>query len=186
MALLLCGAALSWAHDAPALWRALRLSAWILLSTVPVYRFMFVGSDLGGSRYTYLAEAGWALLLVHLLFSVAKLGRLGRIARWAIAAGMVLLSASALRAHLGVWQQATSLRDRVLESAVSVQARVGCSPITFEGVPESLRGAHVLLNGFPEALSLAYHDVPSVPHAPRARHRSCRFTYKQGRFERIR
>ncbi len=56
-----------WRKDRAAFGRAIRLTAWILLSTAPVYGLLFVSPELGGSRYLYLAEAGWSILLAEML-----------------------------------------------------------------------------------------------------------------------
>jgi hypothetical protein len=180
LGLLLLVAAAHWSRNASAFQRALRLTVWILVSIAPVYGYMFVASDLQGSRYTYLSEVGWAILLADLVFALATLLPMGRIASWTVVVTMLLLSVLALRFHLGAWQAAAVLRDRVLESVAQARARDRCASNVFEGSPDSVQGAYVFRNGFPEAIAEASPDGLPSYDSP-----ACRYEYSNGEFRRV-
>ena len=77
----------------------------------PVFSFFFVGPQLTGARYLYLAACGWALLMGDLLWSVAR--RLPRPAAAfaCVVAAIAVVSVAAIQRELEVWQRAASLRD---------------------------------------------------------------------------
>jgi hypothetical protein len=148
-------AGLSWQRGDAQVSRDARLALWVLASIAPVSTLFFVGPTLEGSRYLYLAAGAWSLVLVDLLASVA--GRLGRpsLAFGVAATSVALVFALSLQRELAVWQRAADLRDRVLAEAQVVFAETPCDRPTFANVPDSVDGAYVFRNGFPEAVGLA-------------------------------
>ena len=141
-----------WRKDRAAFGRAIRLTAWILLSTAPVYGLLFVSPELGGSRYLYLAEAGWSILLAEMLVGGMRSITRNRALVVAPVLVCVAVSATALRLHLRPWEDAAQLRDLALGAAVRQMQALGCQSPTFEDLPDSIRGAYVFRNGFAEAL----------------------------------
>ena len=135
--------------------RAGRLALWVLAAITPVYSYFFVSPQLEGSRYLYLAECGWALLVSDLLGLAAN--RLRQPARWlwisaALCAGMSVVM---LEPEIAKWRQAAELRDRVLVAAHRVIEERRCPVVQFMDVPDSLDGAYVFRNGLREALDQA-------------------------------
>jgi hypothetical protein len=150
--LLLTAAFVRWRRDRPPARRALRCAAWVLVAIAPVFSYFYVNASLEGSRYLYLAECGWALLIAELLWTVA--GRLPRphvgfalaIAIAAVASGVTL------EHELTIWRRAAGVRDAVVQSAQRTIRESGCTAIAFDAVPDSVDGAYVFRNGFVEAL----------------------------------
>lgn len=165
-----------WRTGKPALVRAARLAVWILLSTAPVYGLLFVSAELEGSRYVYLAVAGWAVLLSELL--IGAMGFLTKKTPLAVAPVAMFLTVSAIatRLHLGPWVEASQLRDLTLASAVQQMQAVGCKQPIFENLPDSVRGAYVFRNGFTEALE-------SVSPVRNREGGSCRLVWVGSSFE---
>jgi hypothetical protein len=160
LVLLLVHAFLSWRRGDARLHRDIRLACWVLLAVAPVFTFFFISPQLEGSRYLYLAECGWALLAADLI--VAMTDRLPRqsLAFGCAIASAVLVSVLSVAREVGVWTQAADLRDRVLADARASIARQGCVEATFTGVPDSVDGAYVFRNGFPEAMEPARVRLP--------------------------
>jgi hypothetical protein len=65
--------------------------------------------------------------------------------------------------EIGIWQQAADLRNRVLAEARTVRGNAGCSEATFSKVPDSVDGAYVFRNGFPEAIGGSALQPTTVP-----------------------
>jgi hypothetical protein len=178
LVLLLVHAFLSWHRADRALHRDVRLALWVLASIGPVFTLFYVGSMLEGSRYLYLGTAAWALLIVDLIGSVADRVRWGELAFGLAVGGVVLVCVLSLQRELAVWRRAADLRDRVLDDARGALARSGCERPTFAAVPDSVDGAYVFRNGFPEALGVSGAD-PANPAD------GCRFTWTGSEFVRI-
>lgn len=119
----------------------------ILLSVLPVYRYLFVTSELENSRYLYLGVAFASLWLAHALGKGEKAASVGAAA---MALLLLLLSTSSL-ARQSDWWAAADLRDLALDSAVELARRESCRSVTAVSVPDQVRGAFVLRNGFAEA-----------------------------------
>lgn len=159
-----------------------RGAAWVLISVAPVYSMFFVSAELEGSRYLYLPACGWALLLSALLAGAPRTpwSRAGL----ATAAALALVWAAGTRVHLGNWEAAAQVRDRVLADAARQLNREECAVVQFTGVPDSLHGAYVFRNGFPEALRVAGGTgpdsaaAPGLPDAP-----GCTVEWRDGAFE---
>jgi hypothetical protein len=129
------------------------MAAWIVIAVGPVYRYFDISRTLEGSRYLYLASAGWAILIVSM--SVTAMSWIGAnpAARAAVATLVVIVWALILRTHLVPWREASALRDETLNAASATITQRGCGPgSTFREQPDSVRGAYVFRNGFAEAI----------------------------------
>lgn len=165
-----------------ALRRMVGMSAWVVIAGVPVYRYFFVSPDLQGSRYTYLGEAGWAILLAELVVGAAGLVGRQRALMTLFAVMAIGGSVLALRFHLRAWEEAAEQRDRVLLAALRALDANTCRSVAFEGVPDTWCGAYVFRNGFAEALRRTYPErTASLLSHDRA---ECRFVLRLGSFER--
>lgn len=129
----------------------------VLLSTLPLYSFFFVGRDLSSARYLYFAAIGWSLLVAQLLTGIGR-----RTAALLTAITLIVGSALCLRFNTRPWDVAS---DFVL--AVRDAARRGEDPTravermaTERGIkltrgdsaPDSYQGVTIFRNGFPEFL----------------------------------
>src|SRR5204863_447485 len=72
----------------------------ILLSTLPLYSYFFVGPNLTSSRYLYFASVGWSILVSELLENVLN----GRAALLGAALGLVIISVVSLQLNLRPWR----------------------------------------------------------------------------------
>ena len=129
---------------------ALGAGVWILISILPVFPFVFVGPDLQGARFLYLAAAGFVSLIAALSVSAdsARARRLGVTAGISLA---VLWAAAAI-AHQQPWRDAASVRDRVMERAKTNVLMQQCQTVRIARLPDAVQGAYVFRNGAPEAL----------------------------------
>ena len=126
--------------------RAAAATGMVLGAVAPVLAYFYVDPDLLGSRYLYLALAGWVLLLATSASSLSS--RSHR----AIAplACLIVFWTPATRSHLLLWQNAATARERIL-SAAGGAADPRCSGWVVSGVPATLDGVPLFVNGFPEA-----------------------------------
>jgi hypothetical protein len=175
MVLLLVHAYLTWHRSDGRLQRDVRFALWVLASIAPVYTLFFVGPTLEGSRYLYLASCAWALLLADLIDAAADRLRYRSVVFRAAVSLIVLVFAVSVQREVGVWRQAADLRDRVLADARTAIERSRCAPAAFASVPDSVSGAYVFRNGFPEALGMPLTDL-------KAAQPGCAFTWVDGRF----
>ena len=152
--LVLAANAQVWPGDRSGLWRSIRLSAWVVASVVPVYSMLFVARNLEGSRYVYLAAAGWSLLLADLVRTALAGHAWGKRAALVATTAWMVVGVAATRAHLGPWQEAARVRDRVLRSAESALRGAGCEAAIFQDAPDNVEGAYVFRNGLSEALGV--------------------------------
>jgi hypothetical protein len=149
-----------WRDRTPA--RVLAGALFVLGSVAPVLAYFYVDPDLLGSRYVYLAVAGWALLLSS---GAAAFGP-----RQTPAIGFLLcvmaLWVPATRSHIALWQRAADLRGQILAAAVAAADR-SCAGWVVTGVPPTLDGVPLFVNGFPEAarptLGEPVHLAPATP-----------------------
>lgn len=173
--LLLVHAFLTWRRADARLQRDLRLGVWVLASIAPVFTLFYVGPTLEGSRYLYLASCAWSLILADLIAAASeRLSNRPLVFRTAVAVIAVVFAVSVQR-EVAVWRQAAELRDRVLADAREAIDRAGCAQAGFTRVPDSVSGAYVFRNGFPEAIGGTYTDVNAAPA-------DCRFAWVEGRF----
>ena len=141
-------AARSWQHDRLAAVVVAAAALWVLVSIVPLSAMFFVGPDLQGSRYLYLASAAWSVAIVVLMAGFAA-----RPAAWSRAAVAVLIagSAAAVIIHQRPWIQAGLERDKVLAAFRDIASQ--CPVATASNLPDHVAGAYVFRNGFAEATS---------------------------------
>lgn len=122
--------------------------AWILASVLPVFLFLFVGSDLQGARFLYLATPAWASFIAGIAFSMPPV-----LSRWTVLSvfALLLLWGVSVRVHLTAWTDAAELRDRIVVAAKADDALRQCGTVALK-LPDNVRGAYVFRNGAPEAL----------------------------------
>jgi hypothetical protein len=125
-------------------------AAWILISILPVFRFVFVGPDLQGARFLYLAAPGWVSLIAGATSFLS--GPSARRVAFAAASVLFVFWAMSARAHLEPWKAAAVSRDRVIQDARANGQMQQCRTVRVENLPDSVRGAYVFRNGVPEAL----------------------------------
>jgi len=145
-------ATLRWRTDHAAFGRVARSALWIALCVAPVYSMLFVSADLQGSRYLYLAAAGWSILLASILIDDGALSRGRRIGGMAATGAVLAVSLVGVRSHLADWVEAARLRDAVLASATDRLHDSTCDVVFFANLPDSVAGAYVFRNGFIESL----------------------------------
>jgi hypothetical protein len=155
---LLVHAGLTWSRGDERLHRGIRLTLWILASIAPVFTLFFVGPNLEGARYLYLASAAWSLVVADLIASVTDRITSDTRVYGLVIAGCVFVFALSVQRELGVWQRAADLRDQVLSQARAAMNDARCSNPSFSNVPDSVDGAYVFRNGFPQALGLSASD----------------------------
>ena len=122
--------------------------AWILISVLPFFLFVFVSPDLQGARFLYLAAPAWCSLIAALADSVSRVG-----GRWVLLAipALVAIWAAAARAHMAPWQEASIERDRILSAVKSSDVLRQCEAVTVK-LTDNVRGAYVFRNGAGDAL----------------------------------
>jgi hypothetical protein len=123
--------------------------AWIIASVLPVFLFLFVGGDLQGARFLYLATPAWASFIAGIAFSMPS-----RPSRWTVASVFVLLLlwGVSVRVHVKAWSDAAELRDRIVAAVKGDNELRQCRTVALK-LPDNVRGAYVFRNGAPEALS---------------------------------
>jgi hypothetical protein len=135
---------------------ALAGPAVVLISTLPVYGYFYVGPDLHASRYLYFATFGWSLLLAHLLVTVSRTRRTFGGALVAI----ILASFLSLRLNAKPWRTAdrivadveTAIRSGTPPDVVAVDwvSRYGPGLEVKRGIPYVYEGVYLFVNGYPE------------------------------------
>jgi hypothetical protein len=153
-------------------------AAMVLAAVAPVLSYFYIDANLLGSRYLYLAQAGWVLILVAILESASE----GRKAIFLPVLG-VLLGAwfVAGTIHVELWTEAARARDRVLAAAGTTTPT--CSSWAVYGLPATVQGVPLFINGFPEA---ARQELPGrIRVAPTTIDPGeCRLTWNGERFVR--
>jgi hypothetical protein len=157
LALLLVRAAWLWRGDRRRLLLAGSLALWVLVSIAPVYSMFDVSGTLQGSRYLYLASAGWSILLATLLMPSPSRGAV------ALVATVCIVGIAGVRVNIKPWQRAAQMRDEVVGSVTRAKAS-GCTSVWIRNVPDSVQGAYVFRNGLAEAIA----PVTISPSAPQA------------------
>jgi hypothetical protein len=122
------------------------LALWVFVSIAPVYSMCDFSGTLQGSRYVYLATAGWSILLAAMLMP-----RRSRI-DLALAAGVCVIGIAGVRLNLAPWARAALIRNEVL-AAVDHARAAGCASVWIRDVPDSVQGAYVFRNGLAEAIA---------------------------------
>jgi hypothetical protein len=138
-------------------------AAWVLASILPLLAFFYVGPQLEGSRYLYLAACGWAAILVTATADISvRLPRANALLRTMLIA-LIAAGAWGARQHIRPWTHAAAVRDTVLRAAAADPILHDCSPAYVEGLPDSVGGAYLFANGAREALA----DVGVTAYARR-------------------
>lgn len=125
---------------------ALLGAAMVLGAAAPLMSLFYVDPDLLGSRYLYLAQAGWAMALVAILETASRRQRAIGIFLPVLIAFWVVFA----QAHTDLWIDAARTRDRLLAAASRVTFS-GCAGWAVHNLPSAIRGVPVFVNGFPEA-----------------------------------
>src|SRR4051812_3987024 len=146
LALLIARAAWRWRGRRGQLLVAAALVLWVIVSVAPVYSMFDVSGTLQGSRYVYLAAAGWSILLAALL--ITGNSRLDL----ALVAVVFAVGVIGVRVNLAPWTRAAQMRDAVL-AAVERARGGGCTAVWIRNVPDSVQGAYIFRNGLPEAIA---------------------------------
>lgn len=143
-------AASRWGRNSRAFHRVLLMSGFVLASVAAVNAIFFVTDDLLGSRYLYLASAGWAVLLATVLREVAS-----RSIHLAALLGLTLLATwvGATVVHVRLWKEAAGLRESIVAAALAIDGE-RCAEIAVRNLPEVRNGVPLFINGFPEAVRL--------------------------------
>ncbi len=128
----------------------------VLASTLPVYGYFFVRSDLQASRYLYFAAAGWGMILAGLAGAAVN----GRRAWTPLVAGVGLAMAASLQLNLRPWRTAAEV---VAVAAAAVRTNTPpdlavqdwmqrtAAPLELrESVPVAYHGVPILANGYDE------------------------------------
>lgn len=126
-----------------------RLSTWTFLSILPVYGWFFIGSNLEGSRYLYLASCGWSIGVAALIFEPRRTGLVSErrnqglrrdALRVALFAALLFMLANGSVRRIDAWRGAAGIRDTVIASATAVLADTHCGTVRLAHVPDSRRG----------------------------------------------
>jgi hypothetical protein len=120
---------------------------WILASAGPVFTWFFVGPDLQGSRYVYLASAAWSMLIAVAVVPARPAAAVRPV--WLGVIVWLAFSAIAVRSHLEHWTSASRARDTALAAAVANDPTCTSPPPV--PPPGDVSGAYVFRNGFAEA-----------------------------------
>jgi hypothetical protein len=126
--------------------RGMAALVFVLGSVAPVLAYFYVDPDLLGSRYVYLAVAGWALLLVSNASALTTRTTVALVPLVCLTLFWVL----ATRSHIALWQHAADVRQRILSAAGSASDGA-CAGWIVAGVPATVGGVPLFVNGFPEA-----------------------------------
>lgn len=128
-------------------------TCWVLASILPLLAFFYVGPQLEGARYLYLAACGWAAILVVAAADIAgRFPRADALLRGVLVA-LIAMGAWGVRQHVRPWTHAAAVRDTVLRAAAADTRLHACSPAYVEGLPDSVDGAYLFANGAREALA---------------------------------
>jgi hypothetical protein len=168
-------ACVRWSRTSSNFHRALRAAIWVFAAVGPVYSMFFVGDDLQGSRYVYLAACGWAILWVTFTTETAGILRRPTLVSTALTGVLLVISVHAIIGELRVWRAAGTVRDTVLQEAHIAMRGSSCETFEFVGVPDQIEGAYVFRNGLWEAL---FKNAPPISR-PAA---DCRLTWTDHRF----
>jgi hypothetical protein len=133
---------------------------WCLLATAPAIGYLLVGDHLEGSRYLYLAAAGWAMLLAASWETSMQRDAGMRVAGGAALAILIGLSVQQSRTLLTSWREASLLRGVLLQKADAATRREGCGVVEFKNLPEMHLGAQLFRNGFEEAFASVRSHAP--------------------------
>jgi hypothetical protein len=118
----------------------------VLAAVAPVLSYFYIDDDLLGSRYLYLAQVGWVLILT-VVFETASHKRDAVLVPLFGSLLVVWFAVTSL--HMKIWTDAGRARDRLV--AAAGRTTPDCSSWAVYGLPSTLRGVPLFINGFPEA-----------------------------------
>lgn len=144
------------------------------VAVLPVYSMLFVTPDLENARYLYLSTAFWAIAVA----AVASPSHGLTPGRGLALAAALVIAIAGVQVHLTSWSDAARVREQVLAAAVDTLQKAECSPVSFAGAPDSVRGAYVFRNGLSEAIAFRT-GAKRVPSAE-----GCTFAWNGSEFER--
>lgn len=171
----LAGATYAWSTvKAVPLQVVLRCFIAAYIAVTPVYSMLFITPDLENARYLYLSTAFWTIGLVALASPSKRLTR----GRGLALATAIMVAVVGVQVHLTSWRDAARVRERVLAAAAETLKKAPCSPVSFVGAPDSVRGAYIFRNGLAEAIGFrtGARPAPSVAE--------CTFAWNGSDFER--
>ena len=153
-------------------------AAMVLAAVAPVLSYFYIDADLFGSRYLYLAQAGWVLALVAALETVSGGRRVIVLPLLTLLLGGWIVAGTL---HIALWTEAARARDGLLAAAGATAPN--CASWAVYGLPASHRGVPLFVNGFPEA---ARRELPGrIRVAPATLDPGeCRLTWNGERFVR--
>ena len=146
----------------------------VFVAVLPVYSILFITPDLENGRYLYLSTAFWVIALVAVASPLTGLTR----GRGLVLGAAVVVGVVGVQVHLSSWREAARIREQVLAAAEDTLKTAPCSPVSFVGAPDSVRGAYVFRNGLSEAISFRTGAKP----APSTSH--CTFVWNGSEFQR--
>lgn len=121
---------------------------WVLVSVAPLWTMFYVTDTLENSRYLYLASTMWAIAVTALVANGQTMSRAARVLAVVAIAGSAVITL----AHQRTWREAARERDRIIAAWAHVPAE--CDPWRATGLPDSVAGAYVFRNGFPDAVAI--------------------------------
>jgi hypothetical protein len=155
--------------------RVLFGAAFVLMAVAPVGSAFFVNDDLLGSRYLYLAAAGWSIVVAIVLRSaMARISTRVRVTA-IIPLAVVVCWLVITSVHVRLWTDAGQRRDAILEAAERA-VPAGCGEVAVLDLPETHAGVPLFVNGFSEAMRQQLPSVGFSPVAGAARE-ECRLTW---------
>jgi hypothetical protein len=147
--------------------RALAGPTVILVSTLPVYAYFYVASDLQSSRYLYFAAVGWAVLVAQMLTTVLA----SRHGLLATSVCVVVLSSVSLQLNTRPWRTAADIVGAVAtdikagrsveSSSAELSRKYGDGLEIRNGIPAVYNGVYLFLNGYRELQLLESTRTPS-------------------------
>ena len=145
-----------------------------LVAVLPVYSMLFITPDLENARYLYLATAFWVITLASLASPPGGLTP----GRGLVFGGAVAVAIVGVQVHLTAWRDAARIREQVLAAAANTLKTAQCSPVSFAGAPDSVRGAYLFRNGLSEAIAFRTGAMSAASTG------NCTFMWNGSEFER--
>jgi protein O-mannosyl-transferase len=123
---------------------------WAVLAAAPTIGYLFIGTDLDGSRYLYLPAVGWGLFIGGAMDVTLPSGMRTAVQALAIAALLAILWGQKRLTYQ--WREVSNVRDRLVNQGVMLLEREPCSLVSAEGIPTRHKGAQLFSNGYVEAV----------------------------------
>ncbi len=124
-----------------------------LISCLPVLIMLFDNYSVEGERFGYFPSMFLVLLVVVVITEFILFSKLSGV----ILIGLVVYSGVFLGVRHVAWQEAGDLSYKIIEKAIPVLSQIKEKHVVVLGLPEVIqRQAHVMRNGFPQAIALWY------------------------------